>query len=163
MNGLSVNDINGHQPACQFHHGLNGIGKTLCDSITNRQTVHNHIDTVLDVLVQLDLFGKLVETAVNTDSYVSALAGTLKNLGVFSLSSADNRSQQLDLGPLRQLHNLIHHLVNGLLANLSSALGTVGDTDSGIKKPHIIINFRNGTDCGTRVPVGRLLVNGNGR
>ena len=93
MNGLSINNINGHQATCQLHHSLNGIGKTLCDSITNGQTVHNHINTVLDVLVQLDLFRKLVEAAVNTDSYVSALAGTLQNLGVFSLSSADNRSQ----------------------------------------------------------------------
>ena len=82
---------------------------------------------------------------------------------MLSLAPPDNRSQKLDLGPLRHLHDMVHHLVNGLLVYLLAALGTVRDSHPGIQKPHIIINLSHGAHRGTGVPVRGLLVYGNGR
>ena len=72
-----------------------------------------------------------------------------------------HRSKKLHLRPLLLLHEEIHHLVHGLLLNLSSAHGTMGQPHSCIEKTHIIVDFRDCTYRGTRISVCRFLVNGN--
>ena len=49
-----------------------------------------------------------------------------------SLASADYRGKKLDLGALRQLHDLIHHLVYRLLGNYLPALRAVWNSHAGI-------------------------------
>ena len=51
---------------------------------------------------------------------------------MLALAPSDHRGQQLDFGPFRHGHNLVHHLVNGLFVYLLAAFWTVGYTDSGI-------------------------------
>ena len=72
-----------------------------------------------------------------------------------------HRSKKLHLCSLLLLHKEIHHLVHGLLLNLSSAHGTMGHAHSCIEKTHIIVDFRDGSHRGTRISVCRLLINGN--
>ena len=72
-----------------------------------------------------------------------------------------NRSKKLHLRPLLLLHEEIHHLIHGLLLNLSSTLRTMGHSHSGKEKTHIVVDFRDGSHCGTRISVCRFLVNGN--
>ena len=80
-----------------------------------------------------------------------------------SLPPSDHRSQKLKLCPLRQRHDMIHHLIHGLFFYLFSALGTMRNSYSCIQKTKIVINFRHGSHCGTGISVGGFLVNGNCR
>ena len=77
------------------------------------------------------------------------------------LFSPYHRSKKLHLCSLLLLHKEIHHLVHSLLLNLSSAFRTMGHAHSCIEKTHIVVDFRDGSYCGTRIPVRGLLVNGN--
>ena len=87
---------------------------------------------MLDVLLQLDLLRQLMKVAINADTDIAAFLRLLQDLFVPSLPSPHHGSQKLDPCALRQFHDLVHHLVHGLLFDLPSAFGTVGDTDSGI-------------------------------
>ena len=162
VHGLAVHHVHGHQTAGQGHHRLDGVRQALLDALPDHQAVHHHFNVVLDVLLQLDLFRQLIEIPVDAHPDVTALSGVVQHLHVFALAAAHHRSQKLDAGALRQGHNLIHHLVNGLLADLLAALGAVGDADSGVEKAHVVVNLRHRTHGGPGVAVGGLLINGNG-
>ena len=80
-----------------------------------------------------------------------------------SFLSAHNRSQNLDFGPLRQLHDFVHHLVHRLLADFPAAHRTMRDADAGVQQAQVVIDFGDGAHCGTWVFRGGLLVDGDCR
>ena len=71
--------------------------------------------------------------------------------------------KKLDPGACRQAADMIHHLIHGLFFYFLPAFRTVGDTDTRIQKPEIIIDFRHGTYRGTGSPVCGFLIDGNSR
>ena len=60
-----------------------------------------------------------------------------------ALSSSYNRCEQLQAGSLRQCHQLVHHLVNGLLHDRLATVGTVRNADPGIEQTEIVVDFRD--------------------
>ena len=117
---------------------------------------------MLDIFFQFDLFRQFIDTAVNLRTDKAAPSGLLQYPGMFSLTPLDHRRQQLDLRPLRQLHNLVHHLIHRLLPDLPAALWTVRNADSGIEQTKIVIDLRHRPHRGTGIAVGGLLIDGNG-
>ena len=51
-----VHGIYYEKAVCQFQYCLNGIGKTFLNSWFHNETVHNNLNIMLNVLIQLDLF-----------------------------------------------------------------------------------------------------------
>ena len=92
----------------------------------------------------------------NTD--IAAFAGRLEHLDMLSLAPTHNRSQKLKPRPLRQLHDLICHLIDRLRIDLLPTLRTMRNTDPRIQKAEIVVNLRHRTNRGTRVTVRRLLI-----
>ena len=78
-----------------------------------------------------------------------------------TLFSPYHRSKKLHLRSLLLLHKEIHHLIHGLLLNLPSAHGTVGQSHPRIEKTHIVVDFRDCSHRGTWISVCRFLINGN--
>ncbi len=118
---------------------------------------------MFDVLFQLNLLGQVVKVAVHPHPDITAFLGTVKYLGMFALPAPHHRRKQLNLRPLRKLHDLIHNLIYRLLLNLLTAVGAMRNPDAGIEQTKIIINLRHRAHRGTRVAVGGFLVNGDGR
>ena len=118
---------------------------------------------MLNILLQTDLLGKLIEIAINAHTHISAFSSLIQHLDVLALSPPDHWRQKLKPGALRHLHDLIHHLVNGLLVDLPAALGTVRNPHSGVEKPHIVVYLCHRSHSGAGIAVGRLLVNRNSR
>ena len=118
---------------------------------------------MLFIFFQFDFFRQIIEVAVHHDPDIAAFFRLLKDFDMLALPSPDDRRQYLNPGPLRQFQNRIHHLIYRLFPDDLAALRTMGNPDSRIKQTKIIINFRHGSNSGTRIPVGRFLVNGNGR
>ena len=85
---------------------------------------------MLDIFIQLYFFRQLIEIAVNAHTDIAALSCPVQYFYMFAFSSPYHRGEKLDSGALRQLHNLVHHLVHALLFDFLSAVGAVGDTDS---------------------------------
>ena len=50
-----VHQLDLHQPVCQCHRGLDRIGQSLAQLGLHHQTVYDHGDVVLELLVQHDL------------------------------------------------------------------------------------------------------------
>ena len=129
---IPIHGIHNCQSICQIQHGLKRIGKSLLDSRLHNQTVYNNGNVVLNILIQSDLLGKLIHIPINLCPYIAAASSLIQKLGMGSLASADYRGKKLDLGALRQLHDLIHHLVYRLLGNYLPALRAVWNSHAGI-------------------------------
>ena len=160
---LSAHDIDDHKASAQSHGTLDGIRKAFLDARPHHQTVHDDLYIVLDILVQPDLLGQLILIAVYAGPDISAFSGLVQHLHMLALAPPHHRRQQLDPGLLRHGQDLIHHLIHGLSADLLAALGTVGNTDPGIEKTHIVIDLCHRPHCGAGITVGGFLVNGDGR
>ncbi len=160
---LTPYDVHHQQIVRKIQHIFYRICQTALHSLLHRQPIHHDVNVVLNILLQRDLFRQLVHTAVYAHTHIAALSGSVQHLGVFALAPSDHRGQQLQLCTLRQLHDLIHHLIHRLLGYLPSAIGTVRNSYSGIKQTEIIINLRDGSHCRPGIPIGGFLIYGDGR
>ena len=133
----------------------------MADVRPDNESVHDDLDGVLFVLLQLDLLVQLVEAAVHSGPDIAGALGILKHLGVFALFAPDHRSHHLNSRSLRQRQHLIDDLVDGLLADLLAAVGAVGRTRSGPQQTEIIVDLRHGAHGGPGVFAGGFLVDGD--
>ena len=118
---------------------------------------------MFDVLVQFDLFGKFIHISVDQDTDISASLCLIQKFCMGSLTSSDYRCKKLDLGPLRQGHDMVYHLVYGLFLDLLAALRTMWDSDSCIQKTEVIVDLSYCSYGRSRVSVCRFLINGDCR
>ena len=121
--------IHRHKAAGQVGGGLHAVGEAGGDVGADDQAIHHNVDLMLVVLDQLDLFIQLVHFAVNAGADIAGAPGVLQHLGVLTLAATDHRRHYLNTGALRQRHDLVDDLIDGLLANFLAALGTVGHAD----------------------------------
>ena len=118
---------------------------------------------MLFILLQLDFLGQLIHIPVHDDTHVAAPLCLLEKLYMLALAPTHDRGKKLNLRPIRQCHDLIHHLVHSLFFDLFSALGTVRNTNPRVEKAKVIVDFCDSSHSGTRVAVRGFLVNGNRR
>ena len=154
--------VNQHQAACKGQRRFGRIAQTAGDLRLYYKAVYDDLDIMLFVLFQLDLFGQIVHIPVHPGADIAGLLGILQHLDMLAFLPADHRGQDLDPGAFRQGHDLVHDLVDGLLADLSAALGTVGHADARPEKAEIIVYLRHGPHGGTGILGGGLLVDGDG-
>ena len=69
---LPVHSVYYQQTIRQIQHGFNGIGKTLLYSRFHNKSIHNDLNVMFDILIQLDLLGKLIEISVDLHSHIPA-------------------------------------------------------------------------------------------
>ena len=161
--GFPADDIHDDQTIRQRHDIFQRVRQPLPDPILYHQTIHDDLDVVFFIFIQGDILGQLIQIAVHPHAHIAALPCLLKQLHVLALASPHHRRQQLDLRPLRQLHDLIRHLIHTLLADLPAAFRAVGNADPGIQQTEIIVNLCHRAHGRTGVAVRGLLINGNGR
>ncbi len=82
---------------------------------------------------------------------------------VLAFTLTHNRCHDHQLGSLRQLHDLINHLFNGLGTDGMAATVTQNLPDPGIEQTQVVIDFGDRADRRTRIFRGCLLFDGNGR
>ena len=153
--------VDDHQSAGELGGGLHAVRQPLADVRSDDEPVHDDLDGVLFVLLQLDLLVQLVEVSVHPDTDIAGALGVLKHLGVLALFAPDHRSHHLNSRSLRQRQHLIDDLVDGLLADLLAAVGAVGRTRSGPQQTEIIVDLRHGAHGGPGVFAGGFLVDGD--
>ena len=146
---------------CQYI--LNRICQSPLDPRLHYQSVYYDLYVMLDILIQLDLFRKLVHVSINHDTYITTFFRPFKYPGMFSLFASDYRCKKLDLCPFRKLHHLIYHLIDTLLTDLLAAFGAMWNAYPCIQQSEIIINLCNSSHCRSGISVCGLLINGNCR
>ena len=161
LHHLAVHHVDLQKSFRQLQRVLDGIRKSPLDPLLDDQSVDHDLDIVLDVLLQFDVLGHVVEIAVDAKAHIAGPSGPVDDLLVFALPPADDRSQDLDPGALRELHNAVHHLVYGLSCDLPAAVGAVGNADPRVEQPEIVVDLRHGSHRRPGVPVGGFLVDGD--
>ena len=151
------------KPAGLLERLLQGFAQALRDSLLHHKAVHQNLDIVLDILVQTDFLGELIQVPVDPDADIAGPSRLGNDLFVLSLPPSHNRGEHLQAALLRQRHKDVHHLVYRLAPDLTTAFRTVHDAAPRVQQTEIIIDLRHGSYRGSRVMVGRLLINGNGR
>ena len=151
---LSADHIHGQQAVRQCHRLLDRLRKTLADALADHQTVHHDLDGMPQVLFQLDFLRQIVHISIDAHPHIAGFPGTGQHLLVHALLAPDNGCQELNPGALRQAEQLVHHFVHRLPLDLPSAFRAVGNTDSGVEKPEIIIDLRHRSHRRTGIPVG---------
>ena len=118
---------------------------------------------MLLVLVELNRLREIIHVSVDPHADKAASLRGIKDLLVAALAPADNRREQLDLLPLRKRHDLINHLIDALLPDLSPTVRAVRNTDPRVEKTHVVVNLSDSSHRRARVSVRRLLIDGDGR
>ena len=161
---VRVEDDHTNHPAGQRRSGFDAVGQAGADGfLLHHEAVHNDIDGMLDVLIQLDFFRQIVHASVHTDADIAALGRVLEDLLVHTLLRTDHRREDHKALAVLQLHQLRDNLVDRLLLDDLAADRAVGNADARIEQTQIVVNFRNGTDGRARVLRGGFLIDGNRR
>ena len=158
-----LHDVDDHQPPRQVGGHLHAVGEPPGDVIPDNQPVYHHLNVVLFVLIQLDLFAEVIEGTVCPYPDVARFPGVLKNFQMLSLFSPNYRGHHLDSGSLGQGKDLVNNLVNGLLFDLLAADGTVGSSYPGPQQTQVVVNFGDGAYGRPGIFRCGLLVDGDGR
>ena len=114
---------------------------------------------MLDVLIKLDFFRKLILTSVNSYSDITRSFCPVQSLGMLTFFASYNRCKKLELGSVTESHDLVAHLINRLSSYLSSAVRTVRYTYSCIQQSEMIVYLGNRSHSRSGILVSGLLVN----
>ena len=158
---LGIHPLNHRKPSAVRGCSFNRVCQAAGNVPAQDQAIYDELDVVLPVFIQGNLLGEIVEVSVHPDSGEAGLAGIGKYLLMLALLSAHNRRKHLKPRSLGKLQDLIHNLVDRLLANLPAAFRAVRHAGSGPEQTQIVVDLRHGADRGTGIPGGRLLVDGN--
>jgi hypothetical protein len=143
--------------------GLEGIRQTAGNVFAHHDPVHDHVYVVLEFLVESRGLGDFVEFAVDLDPLKALFHEFGEFLAVLALAAAYDRGQQVKTCAFLKLQDPVDHLGNGLALDRQAGCRRVGDPDAREQKAHIVVDFRDRPDRGTRIPGSGLLFDGNGR
>ena len=125
--------------------------------------VHHNVDGMLFLLVQSDSLGKLTDLSVQPDPGKACLGSVAYKFLMLPFLAIYHRCKDSHLGAVGESVYHIQNLVHRLLVYLPAALGTVHHTDPCKEKTEVVVDFCHCSHCGTGVPVGGLLLYGDGR
>ena len=129
----------------------NGIAHPEYVAFSGLELVHNELDEMVFVAVQLFDFGQFANLAVNSYLGVTLAAHGVEELAVMALSAPDQGSQEQALAAFVLSQYQFHDFFVGVAHHLLARDGRVGGGCAGEEQAQEIRDFGNGADCGTRV------------
>ena len=83
----------------------------------DNQTVYNDLDIVLDILLQNDILRQIIQIAIHrSHAHSHSFLPWSSSFSCVPFRPRTTGAKKLDLRTFRQCHDLIYHLINGLLA-----------------------------------------------
>ena len=155
------NHFHQSQTITPFQGGAQGIGEPLLHTFPCHEAIHDHLDVVAVVLVELDVVCQLTHLPVDPHPCKPLGCQTADQLAVGALLAPDHWCQQLVSRSLRQQQDVIDHLVDALRPDRTTALGTVGFASATEQKAQIVLNLGDGADGRSRVVTCRFLIDRN--
>ncbi|CAM5216194.1 hypothetical protein BTHI11S_05192 [Bosea thiooxidans] len=124
----------------------------------DHDAVHDHVDVVLELLVERRRVRDLVELAIDLDALEAALQPLRHLLAELALAAAHHRRQQIAARLLRQLDQPVDHLLHRLALDRQAGRGRIGNAGARPQQAHIVVDLGDGADGRARVLRGRLLL-----
>ena len=131
--------------------------------LADHQTVNDHLDRVLLLLIQLDLIAQIVDLAIHPHAHIARPAHLLKNIFVLTLAPLHQRRQQHNPRTGGQVQHRIYNLLHRLLADLASAVGTMGMPHARVEQAQIVVDLGHSANGRARIMRRALLIDRNRR
>ncbi len=142
--------------------GLDRIGQAHAEIRIGFGREHEPVDDDLDVVFagfrQADGLIQFRHNPVHPRPLISAGLGLQEHVFVGSLTFADDRREQQQLGARPQGENLIHDLGRGLAADRAAAARTEGRSGAREQDAQVVADLRHGPDGRTRILGNRFLL-----
>ena len=153
-----VGELGHRQAIGKFERRLEALGEARAHVRPDDNAVDDHLDVVLELLVERRRIGDLVELAVDLQPLEAALHIVGDFLAVFALPAAHHRREQIEARPLRQSQHPVDHLAHRLALDRQAGCGRIGNADPRPEQAHIVVDLGHRAHGRARVLRGRLLL-----
>ena len=113
---------------------------------TDDDAVDHHLDVVLEFLVECDRVGEIVQLAVDPRSDVAEPLRLVEDVAMLALAPLHHRRGDQQPRPLGEEEHLVRDLLDGLLADLASAIRTVRMSDTCIHETQVVVDLGDRAD-----------------
>jgi len=155
---LAISDGNRERSASQLERHVHALGQTGAYAILEHNAINDDLDRVLELLVELDLLIQRPHLCVHPNASESFAAKFFEELPKLALTTLHNRGEHLELRPGIKLEDRVDYLLGTLFLDELAANRAMRNADAGEQQSEVVIDLGNGTDRGSRVARGRLLV-----
>ncbi len=160
---LLVHEVDDDAAVGELEGGFHRVGQTLADTVLDHESVDHDLDGVLLLLGEFDVVGQLRHLAVDERAGVAVGAQQLDHIHELALAALDHGRENLESRAFRVAEQRVDDLLRGLGGDGLAAFRAVRDAGAGEEQSQVIVDFGDGADGRTRVAVGGLLVDGDGR
>ena len=161
-----ADNCNGHKPAGQLERRRNGLLQPRRDTLLDQQPVHHDFNGVILALVERRNIVERNEFTVDARPHVPVLGEFFQFFAIRAFSPPHDGRQNHDaLVGLADfsLQDGLHNLLAGLPSDGLAAVRTMRHANRRVHHAQVIVNFRDGADCGTRRARGGFLLDRDGR
>src|SRR5579864_7331536 len=138
---LAPNHRHLYQPASKLHRQSDRHFQAMLDSRLHQQAINHDFDGVIFAFVEIDLVLKVHQLAVDSGPGESVLDKLFHLLLELALASTDDRGHHHHAVFWRQRHHALYDLFRGLARNRASAFRTMGNSNGGVQKAKIVVDF----------------------
>ena len=149
--GWRVRELRHREAVGELERRLEQIGEPGGDVGAHHDAVDHHVDVVVELLVERRRRGDLVELAVDLDPLEARFMQLGEFLAVLALAAAHDRRKQVEPRALRQRHDAVDHLRDGLALDRQAGRRRIGDADARPQQAHVVVDLGDGADRRARV------------
>ncbi len=117
----------------------------------HHEPVDDHLDRVLELLVEDDLVLEHPHLAVDLDAREPVRAQLLEDVLVLALAIADDRRIDRELRPLREPEHLVDDRLDRLPRDRPPADRAVRPADPRVEQAEVVVDLGDGADCRARI------------
>jgi len=112
-----------HHALADLERGLERVGQAVAEVGAHLETVDDHLDGVLALLVEIRRVGGVHELAVHARPHEPLPDHLLEELAVLALAPLGKRREQQEAGTGREGEDAVGHLLGGLALDRDAAVG----------------------------------------
>ncbi len=146
------------QPVRDAERRLDRVGETATHPVARDEPVDDHVDRVLELLLQRRRLGQRHDLAVDPRPREALGLQLVEEVLVLALAAADHRRQHLVPRALRQLEKSVDDLLRRLRRDPLAAHRAELRPDAREQEPQVVVDLGDRPDGRPRVPVRGLLV-----
>ena len=168
LRALPIRIRHQYQTLAETKRGLHGVGQPRplrfrLGAAPHNEAVDDHFHGVLLHLVEGDVLGEVAYEAIDADARESTSPRGREQLLVLSLAVAHERAEDEDARAIRHRADLIDDLLDGLSDDRDPVIRTMRNADPREEKTQVVVDLGDGSNSGSRIARGSLLIDGHRR